>query len=275
MGQEINWKITGLPETETGGDLKVSNKQVIVVGGKGGVGKTAMSAIIAKLLIKANRKILVIDADPVISLAFSLGEKPGRTIGDLRERIIEVPSEKRKMNERPIKKTIKDLVAVSDKGFSLLTMGRAEGPGCFCALNELLRYGIESLSKDFDVTLIDCEAGVEQVNRRVIHEIDKLIMVTDTSIRGIETAFKVMEIAKKYCRKIPHFYLVVNRLKDSQVREHLKCMANKNGLNIVGFVPEDINVESYNLKGVPMIDLPDNSPSVMEMKNILNKLELI
>lgn len=253
----------------------VSNKQVIAIGGKGGVGKTAMSAIIAKLLIKATRNILVIDADPVISLAFSLGEIPGRTIGDLRERIIEVPSEKRKMNERPVKKTVKDLVAVSDKGFSLLTMGRAEGPGCFCALNELLRYGIESLSKDFDVTLIDCEAGVEQVNRRVIHEIDKLIMVTDTSIRGIETAFKVMEVAKKYCHKIPHFYLVVNRVKDCQTREHLKCMANKNGLNIVGFVPEDINIEGYNLKGVPIIDLPDNSPSVMEMKNILNKLELI
>jgi len=251
-----------------------SKKEVFVIGGKGGVGKTAVSAIITKLLVMNKKNFLVIDADPATSLAFALGEKPAKTIGDLREKIIEIPSEKRRIKDRPVKAIVQELIIKSNRGFNLLVMGRAEGPGCFCSLNELLRYGIESLCKDFNVTLIDCEAGIEQVNRRAIHKIDKLILVTDTSIRGFETAYRVMEIASKYnAEKTLKSYLIVNRVKNGQKKEHLQDLAKEFNINIIGFVPEDINIEDYNIKGKPLIDLPDDSPSVLEVRKILTKLE--
>jgi len=227
-------------------------------------------------IIVDEKKILLIDADPAISLTYALGEKPTKTIGDYREKVIEIPSERKNINNNPIKMVVQSLIIKSNKGFNLLVMGRAEGPGCFCSLNELLRYGIESLCKDFDVILVDCEAGIEQVNRRAIHKIDKLILVTDTSVRGFETAIRVMEIAKKYnIEKTLKSYLIVNRMKNEQDTNRLYHLIKKSNLEVLGFIPDDINIELFNMNGKPLIELPDDSPSVLEVKKFLTSLNLI
>lgn len=154
-------------------------------------------------------------------------------------------------------------------------MGRAEGKGCFCGINEMLRYGIESLCGEYDVTLIDCEAGVEQVNRRAVHRIDKLLLVTDTSRRGMETTAKVTDIAAKYDESgTMKSFVLLNQVRIERERVNLSLAADDVGLSVAGFVPEDPNILEYNTRGRPLIDLPDSSPGVEAMRKIVVGMEL-
>jgi CO dehydrogenase maturation factor len=249
--------------------------QVIAVGGKGGVGKTAVSAITIKLLLQTDVRLLVIDADPVISLTYALGETPRDTIGRFRERVIEIPDEKRALRDRPIKDSMRDFVQTTGRGYDLLVMGRAEGPGCFCGLNDLLRHGIETLVKDYAVSIVDCEAGIEQVNRRSVHKIDRLLLVTDTSQRGLETVRQVREIAEKYNDGHSiEALLLVNRLAGEDEKKRIRSLMQSSDPEVIGWLPEDPNIREFNLMGKPLVDLPDRSPSVLVMRDILKRIAL-
>jgi CO dehydrogenase maturation factor len=253
-----------------------SRNEVVAVGGKGGVGKTAVSAIATKLMVQSSVRCLVIDADPVISLTYALGEAPRRTMGGFRENVIEMPDEKRALRERPIKDSIRDLLQETDRGYDLLIMGRAEGPGCFCGLNDLLRYGVETVAKDYEVTLVDCEAGIEQVNRRSVHKIDKLLLVTDISQRGLEAVRQVREVAEKYNDGSPmEVFLLVNRLRSEPEKSRISGLARSSDLEVVGWLPEDGNVLEHNLAGTPLLDLPDASPSVLAMREVVKQIGLV
>lgn len=248
---------------------------IIVVGGKGGVGKTSVSAILVKLLLESGRKLLVIDADPVISVTYALGEEPKSTIGEIRERLIEVPGARRDFEARPAKASIGDVVTRSGRGYDLLAMGRAEGPGCFCGINDLLRVGIESLCREYDTTLIDCEAGIEQVNRRAVHRIDTLILVTDTSRRGMESVAKVREVAASQDeagRMVAH--VLLNRIRGEEDRMIAERTAETFGLRVGGCVPEDSMILEWNARGEPLFDLPDHSPGVSALRNAVTALGL-
>lgn len=248
---------------------------ILVVGGKGGVGKTSISAILLKLLLGSGKTLLLIDADPVISVTYALGEHPRETIGEFREALIDDPNIQRNLRDRPMKTVIRELVSRSERGYDLLAMGRGEGKGCFCGINELLRFGIESLCGEYDATLIDCEAGIEQVNRRAVHRIDKLLLVTDTSLRGMETAVKVRDIAAKYDGEgSMTAHVLVNRTRDENDRMHAMGAAEKFGLNIAGFVPEDPKILEYNANGQSLFDLPDHSPSIAALKDVVAGLGL-
>jgi CO dehydrogenase maturation factor len=155
----------------------------------------------------------------------------------------------------------------------MLVMGRPEGPGCYCSVNDLLRYGIEGLSQQYDVTLIDCEAGPEQVNRRVVKSVDVLIVVTDTSIRGARVADSILRVIQRDESIRPAAMgLVINRFKgdDELIMESVK----KWGLDIFGRIPEDQNITDYDASGRPIFNLPDNAPSVVAVTEMLTKLGL-
>ncbi|MDX9787438.1 MAG: AAA family ATPase [Desulfobacterales bacterium] len=251
----------------------INRGEIQVIAGKGGVGKTSVSAIFTKLLLREKEKLLIIDADPMVNLGYALGEIPERTIGDYREKIISSNAERKDLISRPIKAVIRDIIKSSDRGYDLLAMGRAEGKGCFCGVNDMLRYGIQALSKEYDLTLIDCEAGVEQVNRRAVHRIDKLVLVTDTSRRGFATLAQVRDIATKYNEDAPLIdYVLVNRIRSEKEREITRGYAEELGFVNIGFVPEDDNILVCNTKGQPLIDLPDDSPSVLAVQNILQDM---
>ena len=245
--------------------------QIVVVGGKGGVGKTSISAILVKLL--REEKLLVIDADPVVSVTYTLGETPKKTIGDYRESLIDNPRLQRSLFNAPMKSVIHDLVQSTSRGYDLLTMGRAEAKGCFCGINDLLRHGIQTLCNDYDLCLIDCEAGIEQVNRRTVHRIDKLVLVTDTSRRGIEALAQVRDLAVKYNDGATLETLVlINRVCSQDDKDRLRQVASSFNLEIHAFVPEDQNVRAFNFEGVPLLELPDGSPSIMALSKIANSL---
>jgi len=251
-------------------ESKASQGKVIAIAGKGGVGKTLLSALVIRNLVKGQKlKLLAIDADSAVSLPYTLGVKISRTMAEVREQIISDPKVRRQVLDQHVRKAILPIV-VPGKGFRLLVMGRNEGPGCYCTLNDLLRYGIETISRDFDVTIIDAEAGPEQVNRRVMVNVDTLMIVTDTSVRSFQTAKLIAAVGDARTQRPYRSGLVINKVRE--VNKSLGEAAARTGLEILGYIPEDENVIDYDSVGKPIIDLPDTSPSVIAVKEILERI---
>lgn len=246
----------------------------IAITGKGGSGKTMLTAIMTKLLAnKKDIKLLAIDADSAVNLPYALGIEAKRTVAEIRQQIIEDPEARAEIKDKNIRIVMEESLEVGN-GFHLLVMGRPEGPGCYCSINDLLRYGIEHLSRQYDITLIDCEAGPEQVNRRVVNGVDILIIVTEPTIRGARVSESILGVIQRdESIKPSDVGLVVNRFKgdDELITESTK----KWGIEIYGRIPEDQNITDYDTSGGPIIDLPDTSPSVIAVREVLKKLTLI
>lgn len=250
-----------------------SQTRTIAVAGKGGAGKTTLVAILSRILSEKGVRLLLVDADPPISLTYALGAEPARTLGELRFRLMEDPRERREIGDRHIRDVILDEALVHLKNMDLLILGQAEGPGCYCSLNELLKFGIESLAKKYDVALIDCEAGIEQINRRVINSIDTLIMVSDATVKGLRTAAYLSDIAGKYGVEGDYSTgLVLNKVNKNA--GSLEEKAREMGLPLLGVIPVDESVADFDREGTPTFDLPSNSPSMDAVRRIASKLRL-
>jgi len=127
----------------------------IAVAGKGGTGKTTIAALlITQLVLKHKRPVLAVDADPDSNLGDLLGVQPEQSIGDLREEVLE---EIKKLPAGMIKasyvETSLHQIIEEAAGFDLLTMGRGEGSGCYCALNNMIRKFSEDLSPSYRIDI--------------------------------------------------------------------------------------------------------------------------
>ena len=246
---------------------------IIAVVGKGGVGKTVLTTLLAKIISQNhNLKMLLIDADPTHPhLSNMVKLIPEKTLEEVRLQAVE-KALKKEISTKLIAKNIDFEVynaMAESKDYCLFSIGRPEGPGCFCPSNTLLKRVIESISKDFDLILIDCEAGLEQINRMVIESVDIILIVTDVSLRSVETANSIRNSAKKFTnyKKIG---VIINRVK-GDIGVILKKLEEFK-LTIIGQIPEDPNVFQYDLDGKSIIDLPENSISLLEIKKIVNEL---
>jgi CO dehydrogenase maturation factor len=246
---------------------------IIAITGKGGVGKTIITTLIAKAISTSYKfKLLLIDADPTHPhLSKMVKLVPEKSLEKIRADLIDNTINK-KENLQSIVETIdfKVYSAIAEsKAFSLFSIGQPEGPGCFCPSNALLRKVIESISKDFDVVLIDCEAGLEQINRMVIKSVDYVIIVTDISLRSVETAYSISQSAKKFTnyRKIG---VIINRVKGdiAKITDKLK----EHNLTVITSIPEDEILTKFDLEGKPIIDIPDKSASYQVIKDNIHRI---
>jgi CO dehydrogenase maturation factor len=264
-------KIRGAIHSSKADGFSLRDGRTIAVTGKGGAGKTMLVALMIKILSESgNQKILAVDADSATSLPYTLGMKVGKTVSEIRQEIIEYPEVKRRLTDEHIR-TVMANILEHGKGFDLLVMGRPEAPGCFCTINDLLRYGIDTLAQDYDITIIDGEAGPEQINRRVLKSIDTLLVVADTSARSFQTANTIMKVAQSYGdMKVGRTGLILNRFrgKKSQAKEIIHQM----GLEILGYIPEDENINRYDAIGRPLLKLPADSPGLMAVRQILKQI---
>ncbi|MCD6569962.1 MAG: AAA family ATPase [Deltaproteobacteria bacterium] len=253
--------------------------RTIAVCGKGGVGKTSVTALMVKLLAKrGGLKILAVDADPSIGLATALGVEVKKTVDDIRNELIA----KVKKGERYDKSNISEVLNMldyevfdalsEDSHFALLAIGRPESSGCYCQVNDLLKDIIKSLSQGFDVVLIDGEAGVEQVNRRVMKTVDDLVLVSDTSAKGINVVSTIKHVAydnkAMACQRVG---LVLNRVRNE---EEVNKILNKTTLELLGWIPEDDYIREYDFDNTPLLKLPDTSPSNRAVEHILETLAI-
>ena len=243
----------------------------IAITGKGGTGKTLLAALLVRALVAEERgPLLAVDADSAVSLPYVLGLPVGRTVSDLRIAIAENPERRKEIMERHVRDVVGEIVQ-RGPGFDLLVMGRSEGPGCYCAVNDLLRYGIEALGTRYRVIVVDGEAGPEQVNRRVLSVIDTLLVVTDTSARGARTAELIRGIAVGPARTAPSLLgVVVNRVRGGEAEA--RAVASRVGIPLMGWIPEDDAARSFDAEGRPLIGLPESAPCVTAVKAVLGRL---
>ncbi len=253
----------------------VKKGRIIAITGKGGTGKTVISTLFVRFLSEGDAP-LAIDADPASSLPAALGIDANRTIGDLREEIAQpsaIPFDQSTPTDMMLERKIGELL-VHTPDFSILTMGRSEGPGCYCLINDILRHAIDRFSKRFPTVVIDCEAGLEHLSRRTMRDVDTLVVVSDPTMRGIKTAGVIREISDKLDISFGKIYLILNKADDEE-RAFFEDKIKEVGVELIGVVPQDANVKEFDKIGKPLIDLPDDSPAVVAVKDILKRLELI
>ena len=250
---------------------------IIAVSGKGGTGKTLVSSLLIKSLIDKDLDILAIDADPDSNLPEALGIEVDRTVGDIREELKKdtaegkIPPEVNKWDILDYK-IMESIIETPE--FDLLVMGRPEGSGCYCAVNNILRKIIERLSSNYDIIVIDTEAGLEHLSRRTTQNVDLMLVVTDPSKRGILTAQRIEELSEDLEITFKKQYLILNRVKTGNEDELLEEV-NKIGLEIVGIIHEDELIESYDREGTPLINLPDDSQaftSILKITEVLKEI---
>jgi len=157
--------------------------------------------------------------------------------------------------------------------FDLLVMGRGEGEGCYCPVNALLTRIIDTLSKNYDLTIMDMEAGLEHLSRRTDRDVDIMIIVTDPSSMGLQTAKRIKELAKEVHIQFKKTYLIGNRFSPD-MEKTLKEKAEKIGVELAGIVPQDENIFKHNLAGKALLDLSPESPAVRSVKQILARIGL-
>jgi len=251
--------------------------KIIAVCGKGGVGKTFLTAAMVKLLVdRGDWKILAIDADPSFGLATVLGVKVKKTVDDIRNDLIDtiIKGERTGDKSELLSRLDYEVFDALEEGANLavLAIGRPEDEGCYCQVNDLLKDIIESLSKNFDLVLIDGEAGIEQINRRVMKTVDDLVLISDTSAKGINvvSAIKKLVDTRKAveCRRVG---LVINRVGS---REEVDRILNGVSLDLLGWIPEDDRVREYDFNNKPITDFPETSPSLVAVRQILKELGL-
>ena len=243
----------------------------IAVTGKGGTGKTVVSTLLIRLL--ADRfpgRVLAIDADSAMSLCYTTGLKVDKTVSMLRSELVGMREARDKLSDGPTKDLMRGILA-HGKGFDLLTMGRPEEPGCFCACNELLRFGIDTLAGDYDFVVVDGEAGPEQLNRRVMKSVDCLLVMADMSARSLQTAAGIIAVANAGENNIDVKMtgLVLNRVRNDQPKEEL---LKKVGLEVFGELPEDADVNKFDRENTSLFELPLDSACPQAVKAILKKI---
>jgi len=249
---------------------------ILAMCGKGGVGKTSVSALMVKLLSgQDDRKILAIDADPAVGLATALGITVRKTVDDIRKGLIgnirkgEIPG-----NRETLKQLDYEVFSALEEqdGFALLAIGRPEDEGCFCKVNNLLKEIISDLAVRFDIVLIDGEAGIEQINRRVMKTVDHLVLVSDTSAKGMNVAGTIAQVAKENrAVDFRSMGLVLNRVRHQDEAEDLKA---RTPLDIYGTIYEDDLIRSYDFRGQALTGMPGTSPAMKAVSGILERLNL-
>jgi CO dehydrogenase maturation factor len=153
-------------------------------------------------------------------------------------------------------------------------MGRTEGEGCYCSVNYMLARIVDSLSRNYDYTLMDMEAGLEHLSRRTDRSVDLMLIVTDPSKMGLETARRIKELAEEVHIEVKRIALIGNNIPED-LNRRLEEEASRIGLEYIGSIPPDPKIMEYNVQGIPLLELPMESISLKALQVIAERLKII
>jgi len=249
----------------------------IAVAGKGGTGKTTLSSlVIGHFVRRGSTPVFAVDADANFNLNEQLGVAVDATIGGMREdmkRKISANEVPAGMSKDQYMEMLLHETLVEAEGFDLLVMGRPEGPGCYCAANNMLRRYLEVLSKNYPVVVIDNEAGMEHLSRRTTAKIDLLLLVSEPSPVGVMSAARIRDLAQEMKIEVGRTGLVINRVPEGRAAA-LEAEARGRSLDVLGTVPADPAVEDHALRHVPALRLPPETAAVRAIDRILEVVNL-
>ena len=245
----------------------------IAIAGKGGTGKTTLAGLLIRRLAENQAgPILAIDADPASNLNTVLDLPLEKTVGDVREEtsekaranLLEAGIAKRDLLDYEINSSV-----VEGVGVDLLAMGRPEGPGCYCAANNMLRAIIDAIADSYPWVVIDNEAGLEHLSRRTTRDVDVLLIVSDATVRGITTAGRIADLLTELNTKVGKHYLIVNRAAGGLTPEIREAIA-EHGLDLLAVLPDDPLVAAFDAAGRPILQLPDDSRLSVAMAPVVD-----
>lgn len=245
----------------------------IAVAGKGGSGKTSITSLVIRYLKNMNAgPVLAVDADANANLGESLGlpvrQTLGRIIASFNDEKIDIAPGMTK--EAYLQYKLNEAV-VESEGIDLITMGRGEGPDCYCYPNVVLRKMIDSLSDNYAFVVMDNEAGMEHLSRRTTQNIDALLLVSNHSIKGVRTIARIKELVSELHLNVKQQYLVVNMVPGSlnpAVDNELKAL----GLTPEAIIPEDELLSEYDLTKKSLLTLPDGSRAVTAVNALMDRV---
>jgi len=245
----------------------------IAVAGKGGTGKTSVASLVIRYLIKnGGGPILAVDADPNANLGDSLGLNVKKTVGSMLNEFqkdkINIPSGMTK--ETYLQYKLNEII-VESKDLDLITMGRGEGPECYCYPNLILRKFADTLAENYAYTVMDNEAGMEHLNRRTTQNVDQLLIISDHSVKGVRTVARIRDLVSELKLIVKKQSVIINLAPpklDPLVIEEL----NRLGIKPTAIIPEDEEVYNYDLKLKPLVDLPDTSKAVTAVRDLMVNL---
>lgn len=249
--------------------------KILAVAGKGGVGKTSLAAVMVKLLVSAypDKRILAIDADPAVGLSTALGVDVTLTIDDIRKEVVAAAGkgEADRAVELLGEARYRILDALVEKdGFSFIAIGRPEAAGCYCKVNGYLKEVIALLAGNYDYIVIDGEAGIEQINRRVMEKVTHLILVTDSSKKGTEVVKTIKEVADDLVM-YDRIGVVANRLPDLSVREYM----DTGDIPVLAYILSDSSLAEFDLRGKSVFYLDDDSTIVRGARKALVNMGIL
>ncbi len=249
--------------------------KVIAVSGKGGVGKTTLAGAMVRRLTEAKpqARILAIDADPAVGLSTCLGVEVRLTLDDIRKTIIDNVEEGRTKEALELVEESRFRIfdaLVETNGFAFLAIGRPEATGCYCKINAYLKDVISVLADQFDYVVVDGEAGIEQVNRRVLERVTHLLLVTDQSRKGVQVAGTIKKVADDLVM-YDRIGAAVNRVTNPDLNQYIAIP----GVEILAYIGSDEHHAANDIRGRSVFDLPPESNVYRGAGEILEKFGLL
>jgi len=252
----------------------------IAVAGKGGTGKTTLTGLLINYLSKSGKgPVLAVDADANSNLNEVLGVEVGLTLGELREEL----ERGELMSENPIPAgmskadytEIKFASALSEMDdYDMIVMGRTQGAGCYCYVNGLLQHQIAKFSGSYKYVVVDNEAGMEHISRGVLPQVDLILLVSDCSRRGVQAVGRIQALAKDLDLKPERIALIINRAPNGELSDGIKEEIKLQNLDLLAVVPQDNSVYEYDSQGIPLVDLPEDSPVKTAVRGIIEQLNI-
>lgn len=248
----------------------------IAIAGKGGTGKTTVAAlVVSRLIARGSKPVLAVDADPNCCLDAALGVEVTQTVGAVREEARELAGKglgsgvsKQQMLELKIAES---LVEADD--FDLIAMGRCEGPGCYCYANNVLKRVIARLTDDYPVVVIDNEAGLENLSRRIVRRVDLLVMVSDPSQVGLRTVERLYALANEMGLDYGLLVIIVNRLRDGRMPAAAAAVKEKTKADLLVGLPADDALAELGELGRSLIGIGSDNPAVVEIDRLLSEVD--
>ena len=253
---------------------------VIAVSGKGGVGKTTLCGLLIQYLCESGKRpVLAVDADANANLNEVLGVEPEVTLGELREEIeragidprYQIPSGMTK--QAYLEMRLSDAIAEEDD-YDLMVMGRTQGQGCYCFVNGLVQTQVQKLQSHYPYIVVDNEAGMEHISRGILPMMEVAILVSDCSRRGVQAVGRIAELIKECDMHPDTVGLIINRAPGGKLNDGIREEIEKQGLHLLGVVPQDETVYEYDCEGKPTAGLPEDNPVKMALREIVDKLVL-